>query len=100
MRASGATWAAPSPRAGTRLVDRGTLEGGISLELEGPVLRVGTTDPQDVQPLIDALRGAGQTIRRVQAVRPSLEDLFIDTVTDPTTGKTSTPGAAFVRAAS
>jgi hypothetical protein len=27
-------------------------------------------------------------------MRPSLEDLFLDTVTDPGTGRTSTPGAA------
>ena len=99
-KATGALWTAPVPRAGARPVDRGTLDGGVSLELEGPVLRIGTTDARAVQPLIDALRASGQTIRRVQAVRPSLEDLFIDAVTDPTTGKTSTPGAAFAKVAS
>ena len=75
-------------------VDRGRLKDGIRVELAGLVLRAETTDPAAVQGLIDSVRAAGLVIRRVQQVRPSLEDLFIDTVTDPGTGKASTPGAA------
>lgn len=47
-----------------------------------------------IQPLIDALRAGGATIRAVRPVRQSLEDLFMQAVTDPTTGETLKPGAA------
>ncbi|GMV24324.1 MAG: ABC transporter ATP-binding protein [Phycisphaerae bacterium] len=61
---------------------------------EGDTITVSTTRPEDVQPYIDALRGAGSVIRAVRPVRPSLEDLFMQAVTDPTTGRTLAPGAA------
>jgi len=75
-------------------VDLGTLTNGPRIELAGFVLRIETTDPDAIQGVIDALRAAGLTLRRVQPMRPSLEDLFLDTVTDPGTGRASTPGAA------
>ena len=59
---------------------RGTLPGGQWFELRGSVLSIGTSDPADIQPLLDALRTEGLTIRRVEAVRPSLEDLFMEAV--------------------
>ena len=80
------------PRVAT--IDRGTLPGGLRVELVGPTLRIETVDPAAVQAVIDSLRALGLTIRRVQPVRPSLEDLFLDAVTDPGTGRASTPGAA------
>ena len=83
-----------------RRVDRGKLSGtGEVIELDGMLIRVATTDPAQVQPLIDSLRAATLTILRVQQVRPSLEDLFLDTVTDAATGRIATPGAAFLPAA-
>jgi ABC-2 type transport system ATP-binding protein len=75
-------------------IDRGTLADGLRIELAGLTLRIETTDPAAVQGVIDALRRAGLVIRRVQPVRPSLEDLFLAAVTDPGTGRASTPGAA------
>jgi ABC-2 type transport system ATP-binding protein len=63
---------------------RGTLPGGHWVELQQAVLRIGTTDAADVQQMLDLLRGAGQVIRRVQLIRPTLEELFIDTVAAPT----------------
>jgi len=63
-------------------------------ELEGGVLTVRTEVADVVQPLIDALRGAGQPVLRVQSKRPSLEDLFLQAVTDPETGRAKSPGAA------
>ena len=39
------------------------------------------------------LRARGVTIRSVRPVRPSLEDLFIEAVTDPDTGKARDIGA-------
>ena len=74
--------------------DRGALNNGIRVELAGTLVRIETTDPADVQGLIDAIRRRGLVIRRVQPMRPSLEDLFMDTVTDPGTGRASPPGAA------
>ena len=70
-----------------QMIDRGTLDGGLVVELEGAILRIPTTDAGDIQPVIDAARRAGLLIRRVQSVRPSLEDLFLDTVAAPTTGE-------------
>lgn len=48
----------------------------------------------DVQGVLDALRRDGLVIKGVHARRPSLEDLFMQAVTDPTTGAALLPGAA------
>jgi ABC-2 type transport system ATP-binding protein len=61
---------------------------------EGDAVRIATLDPERVQPVIDALRAKGCVIRSVRAVRPSLEDLFMQAVTDASTGETLSPGAA------
>lgn len=50
------------------------------LLLDGDVARVETTDAGAVQPAIDTLRAAGAIIRRVQLIRPTLEDLFMEAV--------------------
>jgi ABC-2 type transport system ATP-binding protein len=60
----------------------GTLHGGAAVVLQGNLLQIAATDPAAVQPIIDGLRAAGMTIRRVQLRRPSLEDLFLDTVSE------------------
>jgi ABC-2 type transport system ATP-binding protein len=72
---------------------KGKLTDGTWAEVAGTTLRVGVLDAAAVQPILDALRQAGLVIRRVQSVRPSLEDLFLEAVTDPTTGLAATPGA-------
>ena len=74
-------------------VDAGTLTTGTWVEVEGPAVRVGTIDPVQIQPVLDALRAAGLTIRRMLPVRQSLEDLFMEAVTDPVTGQAMAPGA-------
>jgi ABC-2 type transport system ATP-binding protein len=74
-------------------VDAGTLANGTWVEVEGPAVRVGTIDPVQIQPVLDALRAAGLTIRRMLPVRQSLEDLFMEAVTDPVTGQAMAPGA-------
>ena len=51
------------------------------------------SDAGAVQPLIDALRRAGLTIRAVRPYRPSLEELFMEAVVDQHTGKALAPGA-------
>jgi ABC-2 type transport system ATP-binding protein len=57
------------------------------------------SDPATVQPLIDALRRAGLTIRAVRPYRPSLEDLFMEAVIDQNTGKAFAPGASTTKEA-
>jgi ABC-2 type transport system ATP-binding protein len=64
-------------------IARGALPSGHWVELQQFVLRIGTTEAADVQQMLDLLRNAGQVIRRVQLIRPTLEELFIDTVAAP-----------------
>ena len=45
-------------------------------KVTGTTLEIGTSDPQEVQPVIDALRAAGCAIGRVQAMRSTLEETF------------------------
>jgi len=71
----------------------GELPDGTRVEIERTTLRVGTDDPRAVEPVIDALRAQGVTIRSIVQRRPSLEDLFMQAVTDPETGKALAPGA-------
>jgi ABC-2 type transport system ATP-binding protein len=73
---------------------RGKLPDQTWCEFDGANLRIGKTDAASVQPVLDALRSAGLVIRRMQLIRPSLEDLFFEAVTDPTTGQRALPGAA------
>jgi ABC-2 type transport system ATP-binding protein len=64
--------------------NRGTVQfpGGevLQLELAGNTLKVTNTDAASIQPIIDRLRAQGGIIRRVQSMRPSLEELFIESV--------------------
>lgn len=69
------------------------LASGERVLASGKMLRVYSDDAACVQPIIDALRARAMVIRAVRPVRPSLEDLFMEAVTDPTTGKAMTPGA-------
>jgi len=55
-------------------------------------IRVDTTDPGRLGPALDAIRGAGVDLHAVVPHRPSLEDLFMQVVTDGEGGET--PGAA------
>ncbi len=56
------------------------LATGETVEIDHSTLRVGTTDPAAIQPIIDALRGRGAVIRSIRPHRPSLEDLFMQAV--------------------
>ncbi|MEO1585242.1 MAG: ABC transporter ATP-binding protein [Planctomycetota bacterium] len=64
------------------------------IETDGGVIALESTDPADVQPEIDRLRAAGAVIEEIRSTRPSLEDLFMQAVTDPHTGEALSPGAA------
>jgi ABC-2 type transport system ATP-binding protein len=59
---------------------QGKLPTGHWVTVTGPVVSVGSTEPGDIQFVLDTVRTASLTVRRVQLIRPSLEDLFIDIV--------------------
>lgn len=61
------------------------------------VLILRGSDPSKVQPIIDRLRSANQTIHSIKPVRESLEDLFMRAVTNPETGEVFAPGAAVTK---
>jgi hypothetical protein len=71
---------APDPSSGD---SRWLLRSGIPVEINNGMLSAATSDAGDIQEMLDALRQAGATIRRVQAVRPSLEELFMEAVARP-----------------
>ena len=62
----------------------GTLPGGRWITATDHTVCIGTDEPVEIQSIVDALRVDGQTIVRVQSVRPSLEDLFIEAVGEQT----------------
>ena len=62
--------------------EEGKLPTGESVEIDGNILRIGSGDPLRIQPLIDGLRSRGQVILSVQLLRQSLEDFFIQSVSD------------------
>jgi ABC-2 type transport system ATP-binding protein len=87
---------APDPSAGAlapRVAWSGTLTSGELFSITRTGLVLGTSDPRRVQPIIDRLRAGQVVIRTIRQVRPSLEDLFMQAVTDPNTGQALKPGA-------
>jgi ABC-2 type transport system ATP-binding protein len=72
---------------------RGELASGLWVEASRTVIRVQGTDASSVQPVIDAVRAHGAVIRALRPVRPSLEDLFIEAITDES-GRAAGVGAA------
>lgn len=71
----------------------GAASLGPNVKVDRGMLRIDTADTAAAQPVIDLLRSHGVMIRAVRPVRPSLEDLFMQAVTDPTSGQTLKPGA-------
>ncbi|MBL8762290.1 MAG: ABC transporter ATP-binding protein [Phycisphaerae bacterium] len=76
------------------LAAAGKLPGGEAIEHTPAMLRVATADAARVQPLVDLIRSRGLVLQALRPVRPSLEDLFMQAVTDPSTGHVLDPGAA------
>ncbi len=70
----------PTVQNSTLPLIRGTMPSGQWVEIEGSTLRIGTSDAAEIQPTLDALRADGLIVRRVQLMRPSLEDLFLEAV--------------------
>ena len=84
--------AAAGNGAATEII-RGSLTNGTWIEIEQGAIRIGSIDPLEIQKILDALRAAGLVIRRVQSVKPSLEDLYLEAVIDPATGRAAAAGA-------
>jgi ABC-2 type transport system ATP-binding protein len=61
----------------------GMIAGVRGAKANGELIQVETTDSAAIQPILDRLRGEHATIHRVQLVRPSLEDLFMEAVATP-----------------
>lgn len=76
-----------------RVAPGGVLASGASVRTQGSGIVALTDDPLAVQGVLDALRASGYVLKTVRPVRASLEDLFMQAVTDPTTGKALAPGA-------
>lgn len=85
--------AAPTPPA-AGAAQSGRLKNGETAECDGFTVRIHTIDARTVQPAIDAIRASNHVIRGVKLIRPTLEALFIEAVTDPETGKARDVGAA------
>lgn len=66
-----------------RVGGRGELATGEWVEVDHGLVRVGTTDPAAIQPILDRLRQHGAVIRSIRQHRPSLEDLFMEAVGEP-----------------
>ncbi len=56
--------------------------GSIPLETSGSEFRLESENPAGAQPVIDAIRKSGATIIGMQLRKPSLEELFLQTVGD------------------
>lgn len=82
------------PALARRVSWRGALATGESVLIERSTIHFGSDDPERVQPIVDALRARGFVIRALRPYRPSLEDLFMQAVTDPATGEELKPGAS------
>jgi hypothetical protein len=61
----------------------GRLPTGEAVELDGNTLRIATGDPLRIQSFLDGLRSRGQVICAVRRLRQSLEDFFVQIVSEP-----------------
>ena len=65
---------------------------GLDITFQAQRATILTSDPAHIQPVIDALRAGGVILSAVTPMRPTLEDLFMETVeSDASHGR---PGAA------
>lgn len=90
--AKGTVAGSPREEMGREL--SGRWADGVWAKVHRGSIHLGTSDLQFVWRVVDLLRAGNIAIRGVRQTRPSLEDLFIDAVTDPTTGQAMTPGAS------
>jgi len=82
------------PQAAAPTVRRGTLPSGEAVEVAGARIRIVVTSPQQLQPVIDALRKGNLVIESVRPVRQSLEDFFMAKIAEPAVGQPAAQPAA------
>lgn len=86
--------AAESPLAAQRIYEEAApMYAGVASQIERYTMRLRTDEAKVAMPVVDALRGMGVVIRAMRLMKPSLEDLFMQAVVDPATGRTLLPGA-------
>lgn len=61
---------------------------GDAAEIESNTITIYQSDPAPIQPILDALRGAGVTIVEMRELRQSLEEMFMEVVANETIGGT------------
>jgi ABC-2 type transport system ATP-binding protein len=76
----------------TRPPETGTLPSGETVELVGQTLRIATGEAARIQPILDGLRAQRLVIEAVRPVRQSLEDYFMQAVSDVNTMPAMPPG--------
>ena len=87
-------WAGRLARAVATTTDDGlALPTGERVDTTGGTVLVFTDDPAPVAPMLAKAVELGLVVRSMRPVRPSLEDLFIQAVIDPESGKALLPGA-------
>ncbi len=69
------------------------LASGERVEFSGPKVTVWSESAAVVSPVVTAAVSRGIVLKSMRPVRPTLEDLFMQAVTDPETGKELRPGA-------
>ncbi|MEM7755025.1 MAG: ABC transporter ATP-binding protein [Planctomycetota bacterium] len=69
------------------------LGSGEKVDVAGSTVRVYTEEATVVAPVLAKALDMGLLVRSMKPVRPTLEDLFMQAVTDPETGKELKPGA-------
>ena len=69
------------------------MNTGEQVELRNGMLTIWTSDATRIQPVLGSLMQSGIMLKRVQMVRPSLEELFLLAVRDPHTGNLIPTGA-------
>ncbi len=57
-------------------------------DIEAETITIYQSDPAPIQPILDALRGAGVTIVEMRELRQSLEEMFMEVVANETIGGT------------
>lgn len=70
----------PPPLTSTNIIESQLKQMFPQATVGGDIIRFGTTNPADMQPIVDRMRQANLIINRMQLVKPSLEELFMEAV--------------------
>jgi len=73
--------------------DERRLPSGERVDTQGDSVRAFNASAEAVRPVLARAVEMGLLVRSMRPVRPTLEDLFMQAVTDPVSGEALTPGA-------